>query len=336
MQSDDIGPKLLELCRRAEIEPNEFKNMFLARFSVDPRTVEKWLNSNGTKSMTDSHAGYVVAFWSADEYRRKGIHLEKADLCRSFDSWIDVMADRSAVPAATALPLREKWLELVGNYQLIRPYSANQNFIVLEALRIEQHGDKLVNVGYSHNFESDRSMYHGEVELGERYYMSLMKRPGKDSPALRSITFYVGDDRYPPCISGLMLRGMTGGDGYEKHGVALPFLAIKTEGMRPFDTVDMVPLPRPRAHSSPLHRVHNDDNIIIGRITAKSYPVAFNWITEIVNSESIARPARPHRLTLHTIPSDMLREREIDASSWQTIAESLASTNGQTRDGGKA
>lgn len=155
---------------------------------------------------------------------------------------------------------------LKGTYQIIRPSAykkekkSSPEIYVLEALAIDPDFiDEMIM--YSHTQPKLKYLYRGNIDISMKYLFSLIRRQHEYNPeleAFRTVALYIYDARH--CLSGIMLRGVTGRTG--NRAVGVPFIAIKT----PVDTDTLVKNP-PEIKRG--HIYHIKDNLIIGEIQSR-------------------------------------------------------------------
>jgi hypothetical protein len=179
---------------------------------------------------------------------------------------------------------------LVGQYQIIRPYVTSSTTYILEAMEIERHNGRLRHLLVSHNRPEQRFLYTGEAEVEPRYYFVLLSRPHeefKHARAHRCITFYTDHPRYAPCLSGIMLRGVSGGHG--KYAAAIPFVALRMPPAQSLHKMQQVTISNAAAQADALRRVHPDSNLLIGEVREHWYKAVFDICHAIFSDEKFLR-----------------------------------------------
>ena len=122
-----------------------------------------------------------------------------------------------------------------GTYQIIRPAASTINppstakRFVLEIMSLNPSAveDELRVRMYSSTQPQKKYIYSGSMNINTKYLFSMLSREYEDNKeydAFRSIVLYIYDPK--ECLSGIMLRGVTGRTG--KRAVGIPFVAIKS------------------------------------------------------------------------------------------------------------
>ena len=123
----------------------------------------------------------------------------------------------------------EKLKTIAGVYQIIRPYTSRVDWYVLEVMSINAHAvlpDQVVLM-YSHTQPKKEYLYSGAVSVNNKYCFGMLSRKHEDHESLRTPRSIVIDISAPQaCISGIMLRGVTGRSG--QAAIAVPFVAIRS------------------------------------------------------------------------------------------------------------
>lgn len=124
---------------------------------------------------------------------------------------------------------------LAGTYQIVRPSAgkidhqlASERY-VLEVLSINPHSSVSNHrlLMYSHTQPNSKFLYRGDIDINTQYLSGVLRREYENNAAyeaFRSIMMFVMSPR--DCLSGVMLRGVTGKTG--KRAVAVPFVAIRS------------------------------------------------------------------------------------------------------------
>jgi hypothetical protein len=158
-----------------------------------------------------------------------------------------------------------------GSYQVIRPHASGGEVFILEPMAIEVNepqGSASLRM-YSHNFRMREYVYTGDLYASFRYGFSLIRRRHEDNPgrfAIRCLNLHIGTHREAegyvshPCLSGLMLRGVTGSTGPIRT-ICTPFIALKAPPPdRDFTTAEFISM------IGELRRLHTNSSIIIGEV----------------------------------------------------------------------
>ncbi len=158
-----------------------------------------------------------------------------------------------------------------GSYQIIRPHASGGEIFILEPMAIEvneQRGSASLRM-YSHNFRMREYVYTGELYASFRYGFSLIRRRHEDNPdrfALRCLNLHIGTHREAegyvshPCLSGIMLRGVTGTTGPIRT-VGTPFIALRAPPPHPdFALAEFSSV------IGELRRLHTNSSILIGEV----------------------------------------------------------------------
>jgi hypothetical protein len=212
--------------------------------------------------------------------------------------------------------------KILGSYQIFRPHSYDKDRYILEALAIQSKNDGgTENVMYSHTTPQAGYMYRGDVHVASRYYHSLLIRRHESDEAknaFRSIMFYVGTGAQPGCLSGLMLRGVSGRGDFGNQAAGFPFLALRTKGNHDFRKPDLL------ESASMIYRLHNTGHIIVGDIYEEGSTEIFGYCKALF--DSIRQLQRGvflgTDLVIHTIPHATIRQHvAISLSKWENLVE---------------
>jgi len=127
----------------------------------------------------------------------------------------------------------ERKVSLSGIYQIIRPYTANEQRYILETMEIFYDKGRLRVLMYSHNQRSPHFIYEGEAFCGGDYLFALIRRVHDTGfgHASRCINLFIprsNRNHSEPCISGILLRGNRA-VYFGRASIALPFIAIRAE-----------------------------------------------------------------------------------------------------------
>jgi hypothetical protein len=118
---------------------------------------------------------------------------------------------------------------IAGVYQIIRPYTSVVDAYVLEAFSINPHAqnaESMVHM-YSHTQPRKKHLYSGPVSANNKYCFATITRTHEDFEGISTSRSFVLDiSAAEACVSGLMLRGVTGRSG--TWATAVPFVAIKS------------------------------------------------------------------------------------------------------------
>lgn len=203
---------------------------------------------------------------------------------------------------------------------------------MLEALGIEFKDGKLWNTSYSHQEPKPENMYVGSVELGQRYYCSLLKRKGPHGPAYRCYTFFIGGKpRYKECLSGIMLRGMSGEEHTEeKQAVAVPFIALPTSMTLTLRKPDIAALNPPAENADPIHLLHKEGDIFLGIIPEHWYPGLFGYCRKVFTDPAFVEASRQHDVGLKTATARVLKSMpELTLRRWREVSADLKKALGK-------
>ncbi len=216
---------------------------------------------------------------------------------------------------------------LVGLYQVIRPHCGTRMTYVLEAMEIERYAGGLRTLFFSHNLPDAGHMYEGHAEASTRYYFSLVSRRHEQLPQERSyrcISFHMGDGQYDICLSGVMLRGMSGAST-KKEAVGLPFFAIRLPDAESLRQAQPERLNAANKRADPLYRLNGGGHILVGTVEQTWYPDLFDFCGGVFDNERVADAVKNrHGLVIYTVQQhDLKRNGDLCAERWQGLASAV-------------
>jgi hypothetical protein len=244
----------------------------------------------------------------------------------SFKDFEDYLEHNKIIPTPDTAPggasldlndidISKKLSKFLGAYQLIRPHSADSNVFILEAMEILMNSSSVKCLMYSHNNPQVDYLFDGDIYIADRYYFSLLIRKHEEpgaKRAFRSITFFVGAGASREFISGLMLRGVTGGSG--DQAVAVPFIAIHSDETPKMQNPDFAVIKK-----DTMHCLQKDGHILIGSLHKSDNDPLFklcnNIFTKIQELENgLLNKSKNVMRTIR--PADLKRIKELGLLQW--------------------
>jgi hypothetical protein len=318
MKAYDLGTKLKDCCERARISVERFQT---ENPEADRRTLPEWLKAIEINSdLRGPSPLRLIDYW-----RNRKIELEEKDFR------LERVAFRKLIglaPIESENTVPKWWHGLAGVYQVIRPHSTSESAYILEAMEIEIKETRAVTFFVSNDHPSQKYLYEGNAFPAVRYYFSLMSRTHESHDqrrAFRSIAFYSGEGRFEGCLSGILVKGMSGvNSGRELAG--LPFVAIPIAGTKSLREIDKVALAQPDPLAEKLHLLYEDGSIIIGEVREKWYGDLFRYCRRIFDEPKIKNAISRRALAIHTVSPGSFKETDVvDRSEWASLVASQAS-----------
>jgi hypothetical protein len=219
----------------------------------------------------------------------------------------------------------ERLQRFAGTYQTIRPYVTDDSLYVLEPLSIAMNeSGEIENWMFSRNYPELKYIYHGTAVSAYVNYFSLLTRRHDKDPAensFRCIALYIGEGADPRCLSGLMLRGVSGRSGETLQPAGVPFIALASG-----EEIDLEEPVFVQARKGNLYKLRGGSHVVVGDVSTETEPAMFAFCERIFHALAGNDKSPPVReQALRTTPPDRLRR--IDAArfeSWKPLVDQVA------------
>jgi hypothetical protein len=177
---------------------------------------------------------------------------------------------------------------------------------------------------YSHNRPERRYMYRGPLLLADRYGHSLLSRleDNNSKAAYRCIMFYIGDNSLEYCVSGLMLRGVSGQNFGGTQAVCVPFVAIHVSNDDILDSPQFTEIRR-----RTLYSLHPNASVLIGHVRNERGGPLFTLCDSIFSHLKRIKNGlfyQNNSIILRTVaPDELIQIDELEPEIWSAAISSL-------------
>lgn len=319
MKTIGLAAKLNDCCEAAGIELSDFITDYGGSTGPDSRTIESWTEAGESVRIDLRKPGRtLLAYW-----KDKGLPLVDADFNlsrRAFRKKLGLadLLEASDIPA--------HWRLLAGVYQVIRPNAESDQAYIFEGMEIRIDGGLVRAYYYSGDHTRPELLYSGTATPAERYFFTLVVRPHEVHPerrALRSLAFYVAEDFDRSCLTGLMIRGMSGTNS-DKGLASLPFVAIALENEAPLRDNKNVPIKKPKPGANEMVVSKHGGHLVLGDAHKNAYPTLFAFGDAIFNEPAIRGSIMRGGLKLRTIAPSVLKDAVgVDREAWEKVVADL-------------
>lgn len=327
----EFDKKIALLCSLARIDTPKLLSDLISLKKMRRSIIVKWTKKDSSPDIRQNYRNLFIEYWhenyqnidfSYDCYSMPFIDFERHISRQQSEA-------RPAAPPVTPSPQppTDRADRLVGIYQTIRPHTTLPNQYILEPFEISSEYGTLFNYMFSHNAPNAERIYKGEINIADRYYFSLLKRFEPDNhahTAFRSISFYVGSGFLERCLSGLMLRGVTGHGPGGTQAVAVPFVALRVPEDGSIRNPSLVEL----RENEGLYRLSENSSLLLGEINAHPFEELFRTCESIFSSiKQSGLTNENHPVVLRTIiPASLRHIGELNYNVWRRRIKQYFST----------
>ena len=313
--------KLELLCRLAGgLSQEKVISDLYRKKGLRPTRTRTWFETD-SPVIRSPYRDRFVEYWQVERkinFTHACFSMSLADFNRHFDRPDETANNHGPIGI-------EGITRFAGVYQILRPHTFLADRFILEAYELGVRNNKIFNRMYSHsNGPQPKYLYEGEGHAGGRYYSSLLIRPHEvleGQGAFRCLTLFTGSTALDDCLSGLMLRGVSGNRG-GRQAVALPLIALRIPNGASLSEPDFVSFGRPGPH-----RVHRDGYLMLGDIGSRPrYKALYDWCNSIMQSMRSLKDGviSGNDIVLHTVtPSDLSEIEGLDFKSWKAAVDAF-------------
>ena len=319
----DLDRKIKRLCDEAKLGVTQLPNDMNELTRIGIATIRSWIKQSEPTTLWGSGRKRFVTYWST----LKNLPFNDADLELPYDEFDAAFTARMNRRKEEEFHVHEKVKHLLGTYQILRPHTGSEHCYVLEPMSIEIDNARPTNMFYSHNHLGREYLYKGKSNTAERYYFSLMTRQHehvKSMESYRCVAFNIGEGMWESCLSGLMLRGVTG-EGAAKRAVAVPFLALRSGEKDSLVEPNWLLLDAAPG-ADRVYRLAPKSHVLIGEIRARWYPKLFAICDSIFKQIGDLKAGLfpTNRMVLNTLAPSNLRDiAELNFKDWARVVDSL-------------